>query len=120
MLAYEGRQEDALALYREGIKLSPQDTDTRYALALALLSRTDQWNRRADIEEAIAHLQRVVADRPTFPEAHYNLGVAVLMSGRPADAIPHVRESIRLNPNDTQSHEFLAFIEKQVPAPEAP
>jgi len=120
MLAYEGRQEDALALYREGIKLSPHDTDTRYALALALLSRTDQRNRRADIEDAIQHLQRVVTDRPSFAEAHYNLGVAVLMSGRPADAIPHVRESIRLNPNDTQSHEFLAFIEKQVPAPEAP
>jgi len=61
-----------------------------------------------------------VTDRPTFAEAHYNLGVAVFMSGRPADALPHIRESIRLNPNDAQAHEFLAFIEKQVSAPSAP
>ena len=35
-------------------------------------------------------------------------------------AHPHVRESIRLNPNDAQSREFLAFIEKQVSAPSTP
>lgn len=113
MLLSLGRQDDTITLYREGVQVSPTDTDTRYTLALALLSRADQPHRRTDIDEAIQHLQRVVTDRPTFPEAHYNLGVAVFMSGRPADALPHVRESIRLNPNDTQAQEFLAFIEKR-------
>jgi Flp pilus assembly protein TadD/ferredoxin len=120
MLASAGRQEEAIALYREAVQVSPNDTDSRYALALALLSRAGQQTRRSDIDEAIQHLQRVVTDRPTFAEAHYNLGVAVFMSGRPADALPHVRESIRLNLNDPQSREFLAFIEKQVSAPDAP
>ncbi len=120
MLASAGRLDDTIALYREGVQVSPADTDTRYALALALLSRAGHPTRQSDIQDAIQHLQRVVTDRPTFPEAHYNLGVAVFMSGRPADALPHVRESIRLNPNDAQSHEFLAFIEKQVSSPAAP
>ncbi|MFH1110159.1 MAG: tetratricopeptide repeat protein [Planctomycetota bacterium] len=62
----------------------------------------------------------VVADRSSLAEAHYNLGVAVFMSGRPADALPHIRESIRLAPDDPQAREFLAFIEKQVSAPSAP
>ena len=62
----------------------------------------------------------MVADRPSLAEAHYNLDVPVFMSGRPADAVAHIRESIRLNPNDPQPHEFLAFIEKQVSAPSAP
>lgn len=120
MFLSAGRLDNAIALYREGVQVSPADTDTRYTLALALLNRESRSTRQSDILEAIQHLERVVTDRPTFPEAHYNLGVAVFMSGRPADALPHIRESIRLNPNDPQAHEFLAFIEKQVSAPEAP
>lgn len=114
MLLSSGRQDDAVTLYREGVQVSPTDTDTRYTLALALLSRADLSNRRSDIDEAIQHLQRVVADRPTFPEAHYNLGVAVFMSGRPADAAPHVLESIRLNPNDSQAQEFLGVVRQHL------
>ncbi len=113
MLSSMGRQEDVIALYREGVQVSPDDTDARYTLALALLSRPDRGERRADIEEAIGHLQRVVAERPGFAEGHYNLGVAVFMSGRPADAVPHVREAIRLNPKDAQAQEFLALVRQQ-------
>jgi len=120
MLLSEGRNEDAVALNRDALEVSQADTYARYGLALALLGKSDHPTRSSEIAEAIDLLRRVVSDRPDFAEAHYNLGVAVLMSGRPADAIPHIRESIRLNPNDPQSHEFLAFIEKQVSAPSAP
>jgi Flp pilus assembly protein TadD len=94
--------------------VSQTDTDVRYTLALALLSRAGQQTRRSDIDEAIQHLQRVVTDRPTFAEAHYNLGVAVFMSGRPADALPHIRESIRLNPNDPQANAFLEVLQREI------
>jgi Flp pilus assembly protein TadD len=59
-----------------------------------------------------------VTDRPTFAEAHYNLGVAVFMSGRPADAVAHMRDSVRLNPNDPQPHEFLVMLIQELGAPD--
>jgi len=120
MLLSIGRQEDALAVYREGVQASPADTDARYTLALALLSRTAPQTRRSDIEEAIQHLQRVVIDRPSLAEAHYNLGVAVFMSGRPADALLHIRESIRLAPDDPQARQFFSVVLQQLDTSENP
>ncbi len=114
MLLSAGRTEDALPLQREAVQVSPQDSDARYALAITLLSRADRPDRHLDIQEAVQHLQRVVADRPAFSEAHYNLGVAVFMSGRPADALPHIQQSIRLNPNDQQAKAFLEVLLREM------
>jgi tetratricopeptide (TPR) repeat protein len=39
-----------------------------------------------------------VAGNPEFAEAHYELGLALTLTGRPAEALPHFREAIRLRP----------------------
>ena len=59
-------------------------------------------------------------DRPSLAEAHYNLGVAVFMSGRPADAVAHIRESIRLAPDDPQARQFLSVVLQQLDTSDPP
>jgi Flp pilus assembly protein TadD/NAD-dependent dihydropyrimidine dehydrogenase PreA subunit len=99
--------EPGLTHLRRAIELDPSLTVARYNLAVALLALYQA-------PEATALLERVVVDNPAMAEAHYNLAVADLMSGRPADALPHIREALRLAPDDPQAREFLTVIQQQL------
>jgi tetratricopeptide (TPR) repeat protein len=59
--------------------------------------------------EAIMHLDRAIALRPNYAEAHNNLGLALTQSGRPRDGIPHLEASLRLKPNSFQTHNNLGI-----------
>jgi tetratricopeptide (TPR) repeat protein/NAD-dependent dihydropyrimidine dehydrogenase PreA subunit len=99
--------ESGLLHLRRAIELDPSLAEARYNLAIALFSLRE-------VPEATALLERVVADNPAMAEAHYNLAVAVFMSARPADALPHIREALRLAPDDPQAREFLSVIQQQL------
>lgn len=59
--------------------------------------------------EAIACLERALALRTDYPEAHNNLGLALTQAGRARDAIPHLEISIRLRPGSFQTHNNLGI-----------
>ena len=59
---------------------------------------------KEDLPKAIVHLERAIALRPGYPEAHNNLGLALTQSRRPREAIPHLETSLRLKPNSFQTH----------------
>lgn len=64
---------------------------------------------KARLSEAIGHLERAIALRPDYAEAHNNLGLALTQLGRPRDAIPHLETSLRLKPNSFQTHNNLGI-----------
>ncbi len=104
-----GEVDSGIAHLRRVIELDPSQSQVRYNLAIALLSLRE-------IPEAVELLERVVADRPTMAEARYNLAVAIFMSGRPAYALPHAEEALRLSPDDPQAREFITVIRQQLDA----
>ena len=63
--------------------------------------------QQGDIASALVHLERSVALRPEWAEAHYNLGVALWYSGSKERSISELRESVRLDPAAGSSHAFL-------------
>jgi Tfp pilus assembly protein PilF len=101
----QGTRDAGMQDLRDALAINPDLTQTRYNLALALLSIPV-------VPEAIEHLQRVVREKPEMAEAHYNLAVAIFMSGRPAEAIPEAREALRLAPDDQQAQQFLQMLLK--------
>lgn len=105
-----GQTDAAINELRRALVSQPHRTQVRYQLALALLRRPEGPNP----QEAVEELRRVVAEQPDFAEGHYHLGVATLMAGSPAEAIPHVRESIRLNPSDAQAYGFLEVVLREM------
>ncbi|MEK6798801.1 MAG: tetratricopeptide repeat protein [Planctomycetota bacterium] len=112
-----GRADEALARFRQAVHADPKNVDARLQLALTLLGFADRSVGRAvgdgaspDVAEAIGHLEAATNLRPRMAAAYYNLGVAKFMAGRLAEAVPHVREAIRLSPEDPQPHEFLAMV----------
>ncbi len=102
-----GELDSGIKRLRRALALDDSLTEARYNLALAMLPRRQ-------ISEAITLLERVIADKPHLAEAQYNLAVALFMAGRPAEALPHAREALRLAPDDSQAREFLDIVEANI------
>jgi hypothetical protein len=60
--------------------------------------------------EAIPHLSRAVAIKPTFAQAHYNLGLAFTKEGRDAEAAAQYVDALRLLPDLAEAHYNLGVI----------
>jgi protein O-mannosyl-transferase len=64
---------------------------------------------KAQLAEAVPLLERAIALKPNYPEAHNNLGLALAQSGRPLEGIPHLEMSLRLKPNSFQAQNNLGI-----------
>ena len=110
VLRKTGRMVEAQAFYEKTLSIDPAHDAARADLAGIHYDRgMAQLGRRA-IEAAIASLQAAVHLLPGVAIYQYNLGVATFMAGRPRDALPHIREAIRLNPNDPDAQGFEQVI----------
>jgi Flp pilus assembly protein TadD len=59
------------------------------------------------LDEAIAHLQRVVELSPRNSEAHRNLSVAYGLQGKLDQAIVEAREALRIQPDSAAARQQL-------------
>jgi len=48
--------------------------------------------------------------KPDFFEAHYNLGLDLIKQGSFAEALPNLRETVRLAPEDPDAHQNLGVV----------
>jgi len=108
------RMDEAIDQLSIVVRDNPRHHAARYQLATARLARVPTHSHAADLSQAIDDLRRLVADQQDFADAHYNLGVAVFMSGDPAAAATHVREAVRLAPSDAQAQAFLKVVEAEL------
>lgn len=95
-----GRFAEAERLYREELRLRPND-----AKALHLLGMLCHQTGR--VEEAVALMTRSVAADPAQPDFHNNLAGVLGQQGRPAEAVTHLREALRLRPNHPETRNNL-------------
>lgn len=98
-LALHQRGEFALAqaLYSQVLQSDPRHFDS-----LHLLGLTHVQEGRPDL--GVDYIQRAIGLRADVPEAHYNLGNALLSLQRPAEALVHFDAAIRLDGRDPQYH----------------
>ena len=95
-----GRVRDAEAYCRQILKQYPDHIDT-----LLLLARIAHESRRT--AEAIELLRKVVALRPSIPEARSNLGTLLAMTGNFDEAISEFHSALSLRPGDPAFHNNL-------------
>jgi tetratricopeptide (TPR) repeat protein len=95
--------DEAIAAYRDAIRLKPESAEAHGNLGLAL---TEQ----GQVAEAITELRETIRLKPDFFGAHYNLGNALRDQGKPAEAIAAYREAIRLQPDYAEAHCNLGSI----------
>ncbi len=134
-LTVAGRTDEAVAHFRESLRLQPDRNEARTNLAnellragrgaeaiagyeLALRARPDdvltlgnlgvalmQGGRLAEAQGCYEHL---VALDPANPSAQGNLGYLLLQAGRPAEALVHYESAAQLLPDDATAQLNLA------------
>lgn len=107
-LALLGREQSAtyhdnLTLFRATIARNPASWMAHNNLGRELMNERDR------LPSAISHFERALVLRPTYPEAHNNLGLALTQLGRSREAIPHFRSALELKPNSFQTHNNLGI-----------
>jgi Flp pilus assembly protein TadD len=91
-LARQGKVEEAIAQYREALRLKPDYVEAHMNLGLKL-------SGQGKLEEAIAQYREALRLVPGFTGAHYDLGVALARQGKFQEAIVQYCEVLRLKPD---------------------
>lgn len=91
VLSWDRRFPEAIAAYREALRLRPTDADGHNDLGCAL-------TLAGDPAAAVPELLRAIELKPSLAEAHNNLGNALRALDRDAEAITHYAEAVRLKP----------------------
>src|SRR6185369_11681590 len=130
-LLAQGKIDEAIAQYQEAVRLSPEDEDMHYNLALALGKQgnrtlakehylealriypdyTEAHNNFGNLlvaegkyDEAIEHFKAALKLAPDNASAQNNLGTALARQGNAAQAIPYFSEAVRLQPDYVEAH----------------
>ncbi|MBM3269708.1 MAG: tetratricopeptide repeat protein [Candidatus Sericytochromatia bacterium] len=98
-----GRYHESLAIYDLVLAQWPDDPIARVARALSLLA----LGRPRDAE---AECRKALAVQPDFPEAHFNLGVALHRQRRDDEAVQAFRRFVDLAPEDRAAPQARGFV----------
>jgi tetratricopeptide (TPR) repeat protein len=96
-LAASGNFEEAIAEFREALRLDPDSATAHWNLGRALTSP----------EEAVDHLRRSLQLDPGNGQARYLLATTLLESRQYEDAADQFRAALRLMPNSVEAHNNL-------------
>jgi tetratricopeptide (TPR) repeat protein len=140
-----GRNDRALVLYTDAVKIAPRYPQSQFNLALCLLAygRTNEaldhlriaarlephdpdiqydlgiyFSQHGSPEDAAIGFQAALADRPDFPQAQTALGSLLARQKKFAEAIPHFAVTVRLKPADPDARFNLgrALLDNHQPA----
>jgi predicted Zn-dependent protease len=127
LLGREGLHDGAIHYWRRAVELQPAETRVRLSLAVELMAASRN-------DDAIRELRAVVASDPQSSDGFTNLGAALSRSGRfedasaaflslakaevsllgYTDALPHIEEYQRRQPNDFEGCYVAALIYRRL------
>jgi tetratricopeptide (TPR) repeat protein len=102
-----GRLDEAIAAYREAIRLNPSYDTAYYNMGIALMSKGLR-------EEAMAAYRQVLHLKPDNVDALVNLGAALAQSGDLPGAIEHFKKALSLQPDLLEARANIEIAERQL------
>ncbi len=114
-----GDSKQAAQLYLEALKKLPDVPPLRERIHAKL---AEFYVRAGDSPHAKEHLEAVVHEDPTNPQAYYWLGSFALDEKKPAEAVEYFRKTILLAPDAPESRQAyydLAMAQIEIKQPEA-
>jgi tetratricopeptide (TPR) repeat protein len=106
-----GQNDAAIAAYKKGITLFPNDARLYTGWAVTLLASPDSRKLQP---EAKALLEKAVKVAPRSAEAHYQLGQLALQQDRLKDAERELSVCVQLEPHQSKAHFALASVYRRM------
>jgi len=97
LYALQGRLSEAIASYKEALRIDPRFTMLHTNLGIA-------FTRKGDFDEAIRHFTQAVQLEPQNPQVHYNLGMALMKTGRSDEAVRQFLRTLQIEPEHAEAH----------------
>ncbi|MFI5460714.1 MAG: tetratricopeptide repeat protein [Isosphaerales bacterium] len=106
-LEQKGETDQAIALFKDLVRLGHNEGRHLGCLGVALKSRGRAEEASAVLEAAIAALRAAIRLKPGYSDFHNNLGLALANQGKLEQAIAEYREAMRLKPDYPDAHSNL-------------
>lgn len=97
LLSRQGRLDEAIAHFREELKIAPGFAEPYYNLGITLAAK-------GQLDEALSHYDRAVELDPRCAEAHNNAGVLLASQGRYDEAVARYRAALDIRPAYADAH----------------
>jgi tetratricopeptide (TPR) repeat protein len=108
VLMSQGRIDDAIAEFRESVRLAPRFVLARVSLGVAL-------GTKGQMDAAIEQFRAAVRAGPNDLDAHYNLGVALMSKSRNDEALREFQDVLRIQPGYPRAEANIAVIKSPKP-----
>ena len=94
-------RQEAQQEFETELKSDPADFNSEYELG-------EVYRLGSNLQLAKEYFERALQLRPDFVDAQVGLGNVLVDEGKPAEAIPHFAEAVRLDPDNEGAHYKLA------------
>jgi Flp pilus assembly protein TadD len=98
----EGKNGEALVLWRKALAIDPNDARVQNGLGLSLYIQ-------GDVQESFEHLRQAIRLNPQYVESRFNLGKFLVQQGRPGEALPELQQTLQVKPRFAPGEEALAM-----------
>jgi protein O-GlcNAc transferase len=102
-----GNLDEAVAAYRQAIRLKPDLADAHSNLGVALYEQ-------GKLDEAVVGYLQAIRIKPGYAEAHSNLGIALKDQGKLDEAVAAHRGAIAIKPDYAEAHSNLGDALKEL------
>ena len=99
-LTEQGRLDEAIAAFRQAIRLKPDLAEAHSGLGDALAAQ-------GKLDEAISACRQAIRAKPDLAAAHSSLGNTLAAQGKLDEAIPAYRQAIRIKPEFAEANSNL-------------
>lgn len=108
VLARQGRNREAIAVYLDAERAEPENYLVQHALGLL-------YRRVGDLAEAERRFRRALGAAPNHAASATRLGEVLLESGRPAEAVTAFSQALRLAPSSAAARRGLEQARSSAP-----
>jgi tetratricopeptide (TPR) repeat protein len=111
-----GRPQEALAEYRETLRIKPGDRHGEQNFAQASFAKGERLMGQGEVQGALAAFRDGLRFRPRNAAALVSLGVALARSGQPAEAGKAFEDSLQWDASSVEAHYNLGLVQQALGA----
>ena len=111
-LFQQGKYDDAVKKYEEGLKKAPQNHIGYNLLGMAYRFKFNQLGAQKYKDKEIEAFKKAIELEPEFWAAYKNLAASLYYQGRKKEAVPYLEKALQLQPNDPEKEMLMKWIEE--------